>query len=157
MAIASSAIVADDAQRDGRRRVRVLHIDHVGVQYPFVYLCAAGFDASAALASGATQLAADITAAEVAANIGAIVLLGSLASVSTTYSTVAQNVAALRAAFISATERGAVMIGDFLASKTDAQLQAAFGMTAAQVTALRSRRLTPAASAAATLRASVGE
>ena len=55
-----------------------------------------------------------------------------------------------------ATQTQAVMIGDYLAARTDAQLQVAFGLTAAQVTALRSSKLTPAATAAATVRATTG-
>jgi hypothetical protein len=49
------------------------------------------------------------------------------------------------------------MIGDFLSSLTDGQLQTIFSMTAGQVTTLRSTKLTPAATAAATIRAATGQ
>jgi hypothetical protein len=48
------------------------------------------------------------------------------------------------------------MIGDFLSTLTNAQLQTLFSMTSGQVTTLRSSKLTPAASAAATIRAATG-
>lgn len=157
MAIVSSVIAANDAQKDGRRWIRERHTDQVGKVWERVYLTTAGADINAALATFATQLALDIRDAEIASNVAQIVMLGSLASPTTVYSTGAQNFAGLRTAYQFATQTQAIMIGDFLSSLTDGQLQTAFGMTAGQVTTLRTNRLTPAANTASTIRAAAGQ
>ena len=100
--------------------------------------------------------AADIVQKEIDANIASVMLSGSLAAYTLDNSTAAQNFAALREAYRSATQTQAVMVGDFLSSLTNNQLQNAFGMTAGQVTTLRDNKLTPAATAAATIRAAAG-
>lgn len=156
MAIVSSSITLDAPQANGSRRVMERHVDHTGAPYVISYLCGAGFDAAAALAARAASLVSDISATEISANIAAITTFGSLATLAMVHSTIAQNIAALRAAYRDADRHQAVYIGDWLSARTDAQLQAAFGLTAAQVTTLRTNRLTPAANAAATLRATTG-
>jgi hypothetical protein len=156
MSIVSSIIVSTDVQKDGRKWVREIHTDQVAVQYVRNYLAGAADDLNAALAAYAVMLANNIEAAEVAANIAAVLANGSLATISLVYSTAAENRAAGRMAYQNATRTDAIMIGDFLSSLTDAQLQNIFNMTAAQVTALRTAKLTPAATAAATIRAATG-
>ena len=156
MAIVSSVILADDPQRDGRRRVIELHVDHLGAQYRLSYLAEPAFDAVAGLPASAARIVSDSQAAEIAANIVAITTLGALATVTLAYSTLGQLRAALRAAYQAATRTEAIFIGDFLSALSDAQLQALFGMTVAQVITLRANKLTPAANAAATIRASSG-
>jgi hypothetical protein len=157
VAIVSSSLALDRAQKDGRFWVTETHTDHVGVKYLVNYLASVGIDTSAVLTARATQIGNDLATAETAANIAQITALGSLASPTLIYSTAAALRTALRAAYQTATQVCAIMIGDYLASLTDAQLQAAFAMTAGQVVVLRAGRLTPAASAAATIRAAVGQ
>jgi hypothetical protein len=157
MPIVSSIIDQDSAQRDGRRAIRELHTDHVGVQYPVQYLAPAVFDANAALAARVSVLEDQIKQAEISANIAQVMAVGSLASPTLVYSTAAENFAALRTAYQTSTQVQAVMIGDFLNTLSNAQLQAAFGLTAGQVTTLRTNKLTPAASLAASIRATVGQ
>lgn len=157
MPIVSSVIAADSVQIDGRRAIREMHTDHVGVQYPIQYLAPAGFDANAALTARVPILLEQLKQAEVSANIAQITVAGSLASPTTVYSTAAQNVSQLRIAYQTATKNDAIMIGDFLNTLTDAQLQTAFGMTAGQVTTLRANKLAPAASLASSIRASAGQ
>lgn len=157
MAIVSSTLLAEAAQTDGRFWVQETHTDQLSVQYVVRYLAAIGTDTAALLAARATQISADITAGEIANNMASVLLLGSLAVAALNYSTAAANFAALRTAYATATQVQAIMIGDFLSSLTNAQLQTAFGMTAGQVTTLRTNKLTPAANAATTIRASVGQ
>jgi len=156
MSIVSSVIAATDVQRDGRRWVRELHTDHVGVPYVRNYLAGALDDLNAALAAYAVILADNIKLAEIAANVAAVTANGLLATISMVYSTAAENRAAGRIAYQNATRTDAIMIGDFLSSLTDAQLQNIFNMPAGQVTTLRTNKLTPAATAAATIRAATG-
>lgn len=157
MSIVSSVVADIGTQKDGRRWVRELHTDHVGVKYVRSYLTGAIDDINAALSVYATQLASDITAAEIASNVTAVMANGSLATILLVYSTAAQNRAAGRAAYQNASRVEAIMIGDFLSSLTDGQLQTLFSMTSGQVTTLRSNRLTPAATNAAAIRAAAGQ
>lgn len=157
MSIVSSQILEDAAQKDGRRWIRELHIDQAALRYIRAYLTTAVADASAALAAYATQLALDIVAAEIAMNIAGVMVNGSLATISLVYSTAAQNRTAGRAAYLNAARVEAIMIGDFLSSLTDAQLQTIFSMTAGQVTTLRTNKLTPAATSASAIRAAAGQ
>jgi hypothetical protein len=156
MPIVSSTITSNNVEADGRRRIDELHIDDQGAQIQFTYLAAGNVDVAAILAARAASLPALARDREIAKNIFDIKQLGSLATPTFVYSTVAQNVAALRVAYKNATQLDAIFIGDFLSSCTDAQLMAAFGLTLPQVTTQRTVRLTPAANAAATIRAAVG-
>lgn len=157
MPIVSSVIVDTGVQKDGRKWVRERHVDHVGSLYERTYLAGGADDLDAALAAYALVLASNLTLAEIAANVAAVVANGSLANASMVHSTAAQNRAAGRSAYLSATRTEAIMIGDFLSSLTDGQLQTIFSMSAGQVTTLRTNKLTPAASAAATIRAAAGQ
>jgi leucyl aminopeptidase (aminopeptidase T) len=154
--IVSSAILDDAQQIDGRRWIAERHTDHLGLVYEFRYLCAAVTDAAALMAARVASINADLTAREIAANIAAVSTLGSQAVPTFSYSTTAQNVAALRAAYASATQTQAIFTGEYLGSLTDAQLQSAFGLTAGQVTTLRANKLTSATTAANTIRAASG-
>ena len=122
-----------------------------------MYLCPAVWDASSAMLARASQLYADKIQGEIDSNVNDITLRGSLASPTIKYSTVAANAAALREAYRSSTRTEAVMIGDYLNTLTNAQLQAAFGLTAGQVSTLRTNKLAPAATLAASIRASTGQ
>lgn len=154
--IVSSSITEDSRQADGRRWIAEQHIDQLGLIYAVRYLVDALFDVAAALAARVTALNASLVSAEIASNISRITTLGSLATVTLSYSTAAQSVAALRIAYAVSSQTQAVFIGDFLSSLTDAQLQTAFGLTQGQVTTLRTNKLTPAATQASALRAAVG-
>lgn len=151
-----SLIASISPQADGRRWVQEVHTDAYGVQYSVTWLAQASDDAQAVMTARAVQMDADLIAGEVAANIASVLANGSLATVAVKYSTLAQNRTALRAAYLAATKQDAIMIGDFLSAQTTATLQALFGMTSAQVTTLRTNKLSPAASAASTIRASSG-
>jgi hypothetical protein len=109
------------------------------------------------LAGQVTLIAEALRAQEISQNIAEIVTLGELATPRLLYSTAAQNFAVLREAYQTAARIEAVMMADFLSSLSNAQLQAAFGMTAGQVTTLRTNKLTPAATLADQIRASTGQ
>lgn len=157
MPIVSSTILEDAAQRDGRRWIRERHTDQLGVAQVITYLGAANTDAAAVMAARVSVLDAALIADEIVRNVTQVMTLGSLAVYTFLHSTVAQNAAALRAAYLIATQLQAIMIGDALSILTNVQLQTAFGLTAGQVTTLRTNKLTPAAALAADIRASVGQ
>ena len=156
MAIVLSTIIEDAPQIDGRRWVCERHVDQRGIERLVRYLAAAGFNALAAMAARVADINADLIAQEIAANIDAVTADGSLAAPVLNYSTAAQNFAVLRASYAGMTRVQAIMTGDFLSSLTNGQIQTAFEMTAGQVTTLRANKLTPAATAAATIRAAAG-
>lgn len=156
MSIVSSQIVEDSAQKDTRRWIRERHVDQVGVFWEFAYLCVAAFDAAAAMAARVSDINAFLIANEIASNISAVVTLGSGASPTLVHSTVAQNAAALRAAYAIATNLQSVMVADFLNTLTNGQIATAFGITTGQAATLRTNKLAPAAALAASLHASVG-
>ena len=157
MAIVSSAIVEDHAQADGRRWIRERHTDQVGLLYEFAWLAAAAQDAPAVMNARVASINVDLIAAEIGRNVADVLANGSLASPRIVYGTAAQSFAGLRAAYATATRTDAIMIGDFLGTLTDGQLQTAFSMTAGQVTTLRTAKLTPAATLAASIRAAAGQ
>ncbi len=117
----------------------------------------AGEDALTRLNAMTAARQARRVALEIERNIADVTANGSLATPVLVLSTAAANFAALRTAYQTATKVEAIMIGDFLSTLTDAQLQNAFSLTAGQVTTLRTNKLTPAASAAATIRAAAGQ
>lgn len=155
--IVSSIVVGSTVQRDGRLSVDERHTDSNGAAWNYGWLAPGGTDPNTFLATHASAILAQLNAGEIAANVAQVMTFGSLAVVSTAYSTNAQNLAALRTAYQSASQLQAIMVGDFLSSLTDGQLQSIFGMTAGQVTTLRANKLTPAANTASAIRAAAGQ
>ena len=156
MPIVSSVLIEHSPQRDGRFWSGERHTDQLGVAYEFHSLLAAGTDATAVMNGRVAGLNAQLIANEIAANLAGVETTGAQFAPTFSYSTVAQNAAAVRAAYATMTQTQAIFTGEFLGSLTDAQLQSAFGLTAGQVTTLRTNKLTPAATQAATIRAAVG-
>lgn len=156
MSIVSSVIAATNVQKDGRTWVIEIHTDQLGLQYTRTYLAGAN-DLNATLAAYAVVLAANIVAGEIANNVADVVMNGSFASPTFVYSTQGANLAALRLDYQTATQVEAIMVGDFLSSLTNGQLQSIFSMTAGQVTTLRANKLTPAATLADSIRAAAGQ
>lgn len=155
--ITASSIVSDARQIDGRRWIQERFTDSSGTITERFYLCESAFNANTQLAQNAPTVLASLVDSEITNNINDITSNGSLATPSLVYSTVAQNLAALRAAYSGATHTQAVMIGDYLNSLTNAQLQSIFSMTAGQVTTLRANKLTPAATTAQAIRDAAGQ
>ena len=156
MPITSSVLTQESAQADGRRWIEEVHTDHLGLRHVYRWLAAVGADANAVMAARVARILEQLEAAEIEANVSAVLARGSEAVTSLDYSTAAQNFAVLRVAYQTATRVQAVMIGDFLSSLTDAQLRTAFSMTQTQVNNLRANKLTPAANLATSIRATTG-
>jgi hypothetical protein len=157
VAIVSSVIEEMGLQKDGRSWVREAHTDHLGFKHIRNYLAGAGLDTAAELAAYAVHLNEDTRLGEILRNIDDVTTNGSLATPSTEYSTPAQNFTGLKLAYAVATRVEAIMIGDFFNTLTNNQLQNAFGLTAGQVTTLRTNKLAPAASLATSIRAASGQ
>lgn len=157
MGIVSSSLVSAGAQKDGRFWVTETHVDQLGLKYVYQYLAATGTDTAAILAARAPQITQQLDDNEVAANVANIIANGSLATLTFSYSTATELRTAGRVAYATATLVQAVMIGDFLSSLSDAQLQNIFNMTAVQVTTLRANKLTLAAATATEIRAAAGQ
>lgn len=156
MPIVSSVIAENAVQRDSRRWIAELHADQFGEQYRFAYLAPANVDPNPALSARATLLNQFLIDREAARNVFEIMTLGSEATPVLRHSTIAENLVLLRSSYQIATRFEAIMMGDFFAARTDAQLRTAFNMTQLQVTTLRLNKLTPAANAANTIRAASG-
>lgn len=69
MPITSSTIIEDAAQIDGRRRIRELHVDHVGGVHEVSYLAGAADNAAAMLPVRAALIESQLAAAEIAENV----------------------------------------------------------------------------------------
>jgi hypothetical protein len=156
MSIVSSETVSTSVQRDGRRRVEEIHIDHLGVQHPQSWLAEVAENLAAALALHAANWVEILRDREIAANIASVLSEGSLATVTLQHSTAAQNRTALRDAYRTATRVEAVMIGDYLNTLTNNQLATAFNITTGEAATLRTNKLEPAATIASGIRAATG-
>lgn len=156
MTVVSHVIESGSIQLDGRRALVERYTRHDGTVAFFCSLVAAAQDLVAWAAARIARIEADDVTAEIGANIQAIASLGSLAAPTMVFSTLAQNVAALRIRYASATRVEAIMMGDYLAARSDAVLRNAFGITQAQVDNLRTNKLTPAAALAADIRVATG-
>lgn len=157
MANITASVFAASLQADGRSIVHEVHTDSQGLTHDIVYNADQGADLNAALAAHAAALGTSLGTDEISSNLTQVFGLGSLAVPTFHFSIVADNVAALRAAYAVATQVQAIMTGDFLNSLTAAQLQNAFGLTAGQVNTLRTNKLGPAATLAASIRAAAGQ
>lgn len=139
-------------------RVIFTETDAAGVTHgPFVFDRPVAENETTFLSAWETQCVQSFVDDELLNDVAQIEALGSLATPTFRYVTAAAVSVALRAAYQSAMQLQAVMIADFLNTLTDAQLQTLFNLTAAQVTALRTNRLQPAATLAANMRASTGQ
>lgn len=156
MPINSSTFTEGLAQKDGRRQITETHVDHLGFRHVFTWFAANGVDPTPVMTGRVAGLLNQLRDAEIDKNVAAIKFDGSLAVYTLDYSTVDENFAALRLAYQDASRVEAIMMGDFLSARTDAQLRNLFGYTQTQVNNLRTNKLTPAASAAATIRATTG-
>ncbi len=136
--IVSSKIIEDRAQRDGRRDVCELHVDHLGVSHEFRYLAESAADVAAVMVGRVSQLNAQLASHEIAHNLDSIETRGE-GSPATEFTTVTQTIAEVRIRFQQAHGLAACRIAKWLLGRTDAQLRAAFGINLPQVVSLRSR------------------
>jgi hypothetical protein len=156
MPINSSTFVQGLAQVDGRRQVTEKHVDHMNVAHIYSWLAAEGVDPTPVVAGRVAGLLAQLKDNEIERNLAVIKNDGQLAVTVLNYSTIDENFSVVRAYYLTATRVEAIFIGDFMSARTNAQLQSLFGMNNTQVNNLRTNKLTPAATAAATIRATTG-
>lgn len=69
MPVASSEIIEDAAQADGRRYIRERHVDHAGREHFATFLADAEYDAAAGLVASAERLSAQLRSQETQAVI----------------------------------------------------------------------------------------
>ena len=155
MATASYAL--GHAQASGGRYVKETHTDDFGVVEIIEYGPIGVVDYNQIMLNRAATIAASKVAAEIDGNISEITNKGSLAVTVFSRSTKAQNIGPLREAYRAATRESCIMIADYLATLTDAQLRSIFSKTQAEVTVLRADKLTPAIALANSLRTAGGE
>ena len=139
MSIATSVILWDQRQVDGRRYVRERHTDHLGAMHHVDYLAEFGQDVNAGLVASGTRIEAQLAESDVARFLGEAQTLGHLATPTVQHATLAQVQAGLREAFRQTTGEPAAGLGAWLNTLTNARLQALFGLDAAQVLLLRTR------------------
>ena len=155
--MAASSYTLGHLQSGDRRYVTETHTDDFGVTYVIEYLAGELTNYAAVMAARAVAIFAEKKAAEISRNISAITENGSLAQTVFMRSAKAENIGPLRDAFRNSGREATIMIADYLATLTDAQLRSIFGKTQAEVDTLRANRLTPAIALANSLRAAGGE
>lgn len=143
-------------QKDGSKTVHERHIDLAGLTYDIVYTAKAADDLVAAMNTHAVNLGSDLATKEVAANMSRAMTLGRFAVNVTKYSTAAQNVAALTAAWPTLLNVQAIFIGDYLNTLSDAVLQSVFGWAPAYEANIRTTYLIPYAAMADNIRNATG-
>ena len=154
--VTSATYSVDQPQVDGRSVLTVTVTLSNGAQEIISLLVDANANYQALATSIGNDWLAGLAVMEIANNIAAVSSIGSLAAPVFVYTTAAQNAAALRQVYATMTQTQAVMSADYLATLTNAQLMAAFGLTLTQVQTLRTNKLTPAVSLAASIRSSTG-
>lgn len=139
MAIATSAVIADQLQADGRRYVTERHTDHLGAHHDVTYLAESGANAQTPLSARAAQIVENLRHAEIQANMAKA--LSAELTFTFNHSTVAQNRAALRELFKIATKWELMTLGwvIFELNLTDNQLKNLFEVNDAQLPALKTR------------------
>lgn len=137
--ITSSTIIEDHAQADGRRRVAELHADDQGETHRVTYLAAAGADVQATANARQTTILAQLRDNEIAANIAKA--LNGETTFTFRYSTVNENLVALREAFRSATRWELLTLAWVIDGQnlSDNQLRTLFGVTSPQLPALKTK------------------
>jgi hypothetical protein len=155
--IISSQIVSAVVQRDGRISVDTNHTDNFGAVWWIVKFVPGGTDLNAMLSADASDLLQRLQFGEIKDNVDQIELVGSIAVLANTYSTLPQTATAARNSYQGATQQQAIMIADWMNTLTDTQLMNLFNMTQTQVTNFRNNKLIPAANTAASIRGAQGQ
>ncbi len=155
--IVSSTYIAYP-QIDGCPTVCETHTDILGLTHRIVYTAGAQDDLNANMALHATNLGNDLATNEINQNLTNAETLGknAVGLNVTIYSTSAQNIAALQAAWPTMLATPAIFVGEYLAQLSDAVLQQVFGWTPAYEQSVRTNYLTPFATLAASIRAATG-
>ena len=143
-------------QADGRQQVHEVHTDLVGLTHTVDYLAGAQDNLAANMAIHATNLGNDLQNNEIATNITLLETMGAQAKPTEVYSTTAQNSAALVAAWPTMSNSAAIFVGEYLNGLSLATLEAVFGWSPTQASAISTTYLQPYAAMAASIRAAQG-
>jgi len=135
MSVVSSIIVEDRVQRDGRRSIGELHTDHVGATYYFTYLALASDDVQARMVARVADIEQGLSDSE----CNSMIAEGALRPF--VHATAAALRNRVRQAYRNGTQLEACRIAAFVVSLglSDAQYTAAFGVSGAQLTALKAK------------------
>lgn len=136
--IATSAIVEDAVQPDGRRYIRERHTESDGLFHDFVWMAVSGQDATAGLASRAAWLDEDLPEREILQNVANIEEDSSV-QMRFRYSTVVQLAQRIRERFRTSTGEVACRMARLFLAQPDARLITVFEITQGQVDTLRPR------------------
>jgi hypothetical protein len=142
VSIVSSTFAVGPAQRDGRAYVTETHTDNIGIAHVVNYLAAVGTDYAAVMSARAPLIAVQIADAEFVDN------LNRTSGFTLNYQTKAELASRFRAAYRGATRDVAASMAYWLIERindgtvTDAQVQAAFGLTTTQYNAMKARATT---------------
>lgn len=141
MAITSSTIIEDRAQRDGRRHVCEQHVDHVGLIHLVRYMAEAAANVAAAMTARVASIEASLKERELQKSLQAALQEGPAVQPTLNWSTNTEFGLYLREFYKTATQRDACRIGWYVTqfNLTDNQLRTFFGLTAGQVTAARTK------------------
>lgn len=153
--IVTSTLTAS-VQADGRQQVHEVHTDLIGLTHTVGYLAGAQDNLAANMAAHAVDLGNNLANAEVASNFALVSTLGKNAVPVTIYSTVAQQVANLVAAWPTLLNTQAIFVGEYMNALTDATLESVFGWTPTQTASARTDYLAPYAAIAASIRTAQG-
>jgi len=159
MSIVSSTFAVGAAQKDGRVFVLEKHTDNVGIVWPRPYgPVAASSNFAAIMNAAATQIALQIEVNEYLTKVAA-----DTSPLPFVYQTAAQFAAKFRADYLSALGFSAAYLAYWIINRinagdfTDAQVQAAFGLTTTQYNTLKSTKFVPQHDAYASALAAVGQ
>lgn len=139
--ITNSVIVEDRAQRDGRRWIRERHTDNAGVTHDIVYMAEEGANATTAMTARVATIVSQLETGEVDSIMARATSDAPFAAPNLTYATAAQLRTRLREAYRTLSGWQAVCLGHYINSLglSDAQLTAIFGVSGAQLTALKTK------------------
>ena len=144
MTITASIFTTGHAQVDGRRYVREVHTDHLGVEHAVEYLWDGVTDRDAIMTARAQRIAEALAAAEYADRVAFDGWSGPLQ-----HQTAANFADKLRAEYRISTRERVCYLAWWLLRRinegtfTDAQVRNAFGMTTQQYTTFKTNKLIP--------------
>lgn len=142
MSITSSIVTIEGPQIDGRRWVREVHSDAIGVAQIVDYLGPNNVATTAQATATARALVLNVTLADVEF---AVKILVDVSPLPLRWQTAAQFIARIRAAYRNFNKADLARLAKWVLNRildgtvTDSQLQNAFGLTSAQWTALKGR------------------
>lgn len=138
--ITQSTIVEDAAQRDGRRWITERHTDNAGVQHFVRYIAAAGADVNATMTARAPSVASELENREVTDNIRRA-LSDAPYTPTTVYCSNNQLRSGVREIYRTVSGWPAICLGKNInaLNLTDPQLTSLFGVSGAQLTALKNK------------------